>query len=179
MATKKDINRKSFAFVRFKKANDELELEKALHGITLGNRILDVNIARFERRQVGGSTRTGNEMNRHLNRFTQATKFMTKDKRTFVEVATSGSKSFSIHPPPPTMECDPIKLFDASPLRGWMKCKHTLIGELHSFDHLEKTPYSFKNNDGSNCDIKYFGLNIMDRFMNESSRNAFMNGLME
>lgn len=33
MATKKAVNRKSFAFVRFKKANDELELEKALQGI--------------------------------------------------------------------------------------------------------------------------------------------------
>ncbi|CAH1442342.1 unnamed protein product [Lactuca virosa] len=66
--------------------------------------------------------------------------------------------------------------FDASPLRGWLKCNHTLIGELHSFDHLEKAPYSFKNNDGSNCDIKYFGgLNIGVRFMNEASRNAFMN----
>lgn len=60
-----------------------------------------------------------------------------------------GSKSYNIPPPPPMMKCDPIKLSDDSPLRGWMKCTHTLISELHSFDHLEKSHYSFKNNDGS------------------------------
>ncbi|CAI9269174.1 unnamed protein product [Lactuca saligna] len=114
MATKKAVNRKSFAFVRFKKA-------------------LYVNIARYERKQVGGS-------NRHLNRLPQATKFTIKDKRTFAEVAVSGSKFWNIPPPPLMMKCDPIKLSDDSPLRGWMKCTHTLEGVWLSF--LEaKSPF--------------------------------------
>ncbi|CAI9264590.1 unnamed protein product [Lactuca saligna] len=100
MVKKKDVNRKSFAFVRFKKANNnELELERALQGIKIRNIILDINIARFERNQE--STNTGNRLNRHLNRFTQAINVTKKDKRTFSEVAASGSKSFHIPPPPP------------------------------------------------------------------------------
>lgn len=73
-----------------------------------------------------------------------------------------------------------IKLSDASPLCGWVKCKHTLLGELHSFDHLEKAPYSFKNCDGFDCDIKYLGgLKIGVNLMNDKSIDAFLKGWMK
>ncbi|CAI9271973.1 unnamed protein product [Lactuca saligna] len=53
-------------------------------------------------------------------------------------------------------------------------------GILHNFDHLEKVPYSFKNCDGSGCEIKYMGgLRIGVKFKDLVSRNAFMMGWME
>ncbi|CAI9273152.1 unnamed protein product [Lactuca saligna] len=46
MALKKDVNRKTFSFVRFKRVDDEIELERALQGIKIGTRMQDVSIAR-------------------------------------------------------------------------------------------------------------------------------------
>lgn len=54
-----------------------------------------------------------------------------------------------------------------------MKDDHTLIGDLHSFDHLEKVPYLFKNCVGSGCEIKYLGgLRIGLKFKDLGSMNT-------
>lgn len=50
MAMKKDVNKKAFAFVRFRKAKDEHGLEKTLQGIKYDGRFLEVNIVMFERK---------------------------------------------------------------------------------------------------------------------------------
>lgn len=47
MAMKVGVNKKAFAFVRFKKIGDEQELEKSLQGVKYGDRTLEVNIERF------------------------------------------------------------------------------------------------------------------------------------
>lgn len=43
VATKKDVNKKSFAFVRFKKMQDERKFEETLQGIAFKGRKLEVN----------------------------------------------------------------------------------------------------------------------------------------
>ncbi|CAI9302385.1 unnamed protein product [Lactuca saligna] len=67
-------------------------------------------------------------------------------------------------------------ILDDSPLHSWLKGKLTLIGKLHSFDRLENAPYSFKNCDGSYCEIKYLGdIYIGVKFVNKDNRKVFTN----
>lgn len=100
-----------------------------------------------------------------------------RDNRSFL-VVVAGTRVFNqIPPPPPQLKFVPIRLYNDSLLCGWIKCNYTMIGVLHNFDHLEKAPYSLKSSDGSDCEIKYLGgLRIAIKFMDLSSRDAFMKG---
>ncbi|CAI9302384.1 unnamed protein product [Lactuca saligna] len=48
-------------------------------------------------------------------------------------------------------------ILDDSPLRSWLKGKLRMIGKRHSFDRHENAPYSLKNCNGSDYEIKYLG----------------------
>lgn len=80
IALKKDVNRKTFAFVRFKRVDDEIELERALQGIKIGTRMLGVNIARFERKlDNGGFSGIRSNSSRNHNQFPKVKTFMNRD----------------------------------------------------------------------------------------------------
>ena len=103
-----------------------------------------------------------------------------RKNRSYATVIAEDRETTRIPPPRPQKQVAPICLSNDSPLRGWIKGKYTLIGVLHSFDHLEKAPYSIKNGDGSRCAIKYLGgLRIAVKFMNDMSREVFMKGWVE
>ncbi|CAH1442169.1 unnamed protein product [Lactuca virosa] len=98
-----------------------------------------------------------------------------RDNRSFADVVGGRNKLRRTLPDQPQEYSTPIKIVDDSPLRGWLRCKLTLIGELYSLDHLEKAPFSFKNCDGSKCELKYLGgLRIGVKFIDEKSRDSFL-----
>ncbi|CAH1425604.1 unnamed protein product [Lactuca virosa] len=55
MATKKDSNKKNFAFVRFKGVQDKMQLEASLQGLKCMGSVLEINVAKFERKAVSAS----------------------------------------------------------------------------------------------------------------------------
>lgn len=180
MATKRDVNKKSFAFVKFKMKGDECKLEKALQRISFKGRRINVNIARFARKPSDVSLDRRNVKYQNQYKFPQKNWLNGRGNKTFSTVVADGTKSSRVPPLQPQLKLDPIKILDDSPLGGWMRCKLTLIGELHSFDHLEKAPYSFKNHDRSNCELKYHGgIRIRVKFMNKKRRDAFLQGWTE
>ncbi|KAI3737026.1 hypothetical protein L2E82_27020 [Cichorium intybus] len=82
--------------------------------------------------------------------------------------------------PPPKLKSTPIGLVYGSPLLEWVKDKQTLIGELLSFDHLEKLPHLVTNGDGSLCEFKYLsGLRVWIRFASCRDRNMFIKSWTE
>ncbi|KAI3508269.1 hypothetical protein L1887_23275 [Cichorium endivia] len=183
MAGKKDSNRKNFAFVRFNGVDCEEKLEKSLQGLRYSRNPLVINIARFERKQTGGiQTSVLHPRRPHK---TQSNKPLggARDKRSFAEVAAGGAQSAApppTPPPPPYLKTVPIDLVHGSSLIHWLSDKQTLIGELLSFDHLEKLPHSITNGDGSFCEFKYLGgLRVGIRFASCRDRNLFVKSWTE
>ncbi|CAI9291986.1 unnamed protein product [Lactuca saligna] len=52
MATKKGLNRRNFAFVRFRGVEDVARLEAFLQGLKCTGSMLEVNMAKFERNEA-------------------------------------------------------------------------------------------------------------------------------
>ncbi|CAI9280744.1 unnamed protein product [Lactuca saligna] len=131
--TKKGAKKKCLAFVRFKKVVDEYGLEKAFQGVKCGCRILDVNIARIERKPVGPSE-CGNIRNRLHNRIPSTLGSKGRVSRSYVTVVTTCDRdSTRILPPPPQMKVVPTRISDDSPLQGWIK---GLLPELWSEENF-------------------------------------------
>jgi len=57
MAKKKDSGKRNFAFVRFAKVGNELDLEASMQGIRRWGRLLEVNIAKFDMKELSNPTR--------------------------------------------------------------------------------------------------------------------------
>ncbi|CAH1414350.1 unnamed protein product [Lactuca virosa] len=98
MATKKDIHRKNFAFVRFKGVDDEMRLEYSLQGIKCMGSRLEVNVARFERKE--GPTKKRNIVGNWPNPPRKSTDSFC-DGRTFATVTSRVQQDLPPPPPPP------------------------------------------------------------------------------
>ncbi|CAI9284729.1 unnamed protein product [Lactuca saligna] len=175
VAAKKDVNKKSFAFVRFKATGDERRLEESLQGITFKERPLEINIARFARKSINSK---GDKFTRNQNQYRRPHehRWRGRDNRSFAEVVRGSNKlGRTTTYQTQAILLSPIKISDDSPLKGWLSSKLTLIGEIHSFDHLEKVPLAFKNCDGSECELKYLGgLRMGVKFIDDKSRDSFL-----
>ncbi|CAI9275589.1 unnamed protein product [Lactuca saligna] len=126
---------------------DERRFEETLQGITFKDRPLEINIARFARKLID-SKEAKFMMNQNQHRRPQECRWNGKDNRSFAEVVRGRNKLGRPTAYQTQEHISPIKIMDDSPLRGWLSSKLTLIGETHSFDHLEKAPLAFKNCDG-------------------------------
>ncbi|CAI9280178.1 unnamed protein product [Lactuca saligna] len=97
MTRKMGANRKTFAFVRFKKTGDEQELEKSLQGVKYRDHTMEVNIARFERRPVKATCGQYTNSYQNRSRPQQTTRF--KGTGT-----TSNTRAPSVTPPSVVVE---------------------------------------------------------------------------
>ncbi|XP_023761138.1 polyadenylate-binding protein, cytoplasmic and nuclear-like [Lactuca sativa] len=97
MATKRDSKKKNFAFVRFRKVNKEWDLEASLQSIKCSGSLLEVNIAKFERKVMDKPVEGWKEKphNGHKPAYQSF-----RDGRSFVEAAT-GRLAKPPPPPPP------------------------------------------------------------------------------
>lgn len=77
-------------------------MEKDLQGIKFGGRILEVNIARFERKPASNPDRR-NGTNQNQNRLPLVPRFNARDNRSFSAFVT-GENKYSRAPPPPLIE---------------------------------------------------------------------------
>ncbi|XP_023762270.1 uncharacterized protein LOC111910664 [Lactuca sativa] len=84
MATKKDVKRKNFAFVRFKKGKGEQEMELLMQGIKCNESVLTVNIARYERKRIPVHNVADTNKIRYAQ---QPLGHSLRDGRSFMEVA--------------------------------------------------------------------------------------------
>ncbi|CAH1448321.1 unnamed protein product [Lactuca virosa] len=121
IATKKDAKKKCFAFVRFKKVGDEQRLENALQGVKYGGRILEVNIAMFERKPAGGQSERGIVRNQFHNHIPPGARSNGRMNQSYAAVVAGDHHYTRIPPPPPQLKTTPVRLSDDSPLRAWIK----------------------------------------------------------
>lgn len=118
VATKKDVNKKSFAFVRFKTMGDERRFEESLQGITFKERPLEINIARFVRKPIDSK---GDKYTRNQNEYRrpQENRWRGRDKRSFAEVVRESNKLGRTKAYQTQAEqLSLIKISDDSPLKG-------------------------------------------------------------
>lgn len=98
MAVKKDSRRKNFAFVRYRKVSKERELEATLQKIMCSGALLEVNIAKFERKMMAENV----EGLKKKPQFVQIPlRQAYRDNRSFMEAMTG--KFYQPPPPPPPL----------------------------------------------------------------------------
>ncbi|CAI9300814.1 unnamed protein product [Lactuca saligna] len=120
VAAKKDVNKKSFAFVRFKATGDERRLEESLQGLTFKGKSLEINIARFARKSIDSK---GDKFTWNQNQYKrpQEHRWRGRDNRSFAEVVRGSNKLGRTTAYQTQAELlSPIKISDDSPLKGWL-----------------------------------------------------------
>ncbi|CAH1420725.1 unnamed protein product [Lactuca virosa] len=172
MATKKDIHRKNFAFVRFKGVDDEMRLENSLQGLKCMGSSLEVNVAIFERREVTRTKRNITENS--LNPPRKPTDAFC-DGRSFAAV-TSGVFQGLVPPPPPsTLTNKPIRLEGDSFWAHWVLSPLTLIGVARSLEHLRNLAVKYRLGQEFAYGMKYMGgLSVGIRFRNSAVVKQFL-----
>ncbi|CAI9261945.1 unnamed protein product [Lactuca saligna] len=152
MVTKKDIHRKNFASVSFKGVDDEMRLEYSLQGIKCMGSRLEVNVARFERKD--GPTIKRNIVGNGPNSQQKSTDSFC-DGRTFAAV-TSGFQQ-DLPPPLLVLTNKPINLETDSFWSHWILSPLTLIGYVRSIEGLRNLPLKYRLGHDGAYGMKYMG----------------------
>ncbi|CAI9303089.1 unnamed protein product [Lactuca saligna] len=109
MATKKDSNIFFFAFFRFKEVKDEMQLEMTLQGLNFMGAILEINVAKFERKAASTRSRMDQSLETNMRKLHQNAMGSFRDGISFAAVL-SGREGPPALPPPPELTRKPIFL---------------------------------------------------------------------
>lgn len=171
IAQKKDANRRNFAFIRFKNVRNWRILEATLQNLSFAGKKLQVNVAKFERKQ---KKRVQDFQYRREPINTKATagiRCNVRDGRSFAAVVAG----CDLPPPPPPPSVNPISLHPNDVMADWIDNELTYMGEAISMEHLHSLNPGISMGDDEAFSMKYVGgLKVCLSFRSVDDVNAFL-----
>ncbi|KAL6554938.1 Serine arginine-rich splicing factor 2 [Orobanche gracilis] len=175
VALKQDSHKKTLAFVRFKGVRDKFALEAEMQGVMLFGKLLQINIAKFGRKEPGG--RNASHRNPNLPPPAPPAKIRVpaaglRDGRSFAAAAGGVDPYISS---PPALESTPIVLSMGKVITEWIRDDLTYWGVALSMEHLKTFNPELVVGDEEAFNSKYLGgLTILIKFRSVPDVNGFM-----
>ncbi|KAI3751029.1 hypothetical protein L2E82_22028 [Cichorium intybus] len=170
IAQKKDANKRNFAFVRFKNNRNQSNIEAALQNISIAGRLLQVNVAKFDRKQQAMKGDFQYRRASETVKIPSDKRWNTRGVRTFASVVAG----CDVQPPPPPPASIPVSLFPNPVMTEWIDNELTYMGVAHSMEHLHSLNPGIATGDDDAFSMKYAGgLRVYLRFRSSNDVIAF------